>query len=96
MLYEVITEKVHHYISSKRSIKSNVYILKAKEYIDNNYSLQDLTLQNVAEHVNMGVCYFSSIFRKELGEPFITYLTNVRINKAKELFETTDLRNNFV
>ncbi len=81
--------KVSHYLSSKRSSKQSSSIQKAKNYIDSNYSSPLLTLQSVAEHVNMGVCYFSSVFKQETDETFINYVTKVRIEKAKELLSTS-------
>lgn len=80
------------YLNSHKVNNYDPRIKEAKHFIEENYNSYDITLQNVAEEVNMGVCYFSSMFKKETGESFINYLTNIRINKAKELFLTTDLK----
>lgn len=90
---DVLTQlslEVSHYLKSQ--LTGNSRINEAKAYIEANYNSPDITLQKVAETVNMGVCYFSSIFKKETGDAFISYLTDIRIAKAKELFETTDLK----
>ncbi|MDF2614421.1 MAG: two component transcriptional regulator, AraC family [Clostridia bacterium] len=87
-----VSLKVSHYLSSKRTSKLSSLIRKAKNYIDANYSSTDLTLQAVAEHVNMGVCYFSSVFKQETDETFINYVTKVRIEKAKELLATSEYK----
>lgn len=88
-LIKEISQKAAAYVASQNSTSCNTQIQEAKNYIKANFASPDITLQEVAEHVNMGVCYFSSIFKKETGESFINYLTSVRIEKAKELFETT-------
>lgn len=88
-LIKNLTLKTAEFVQSQNSNSGNIRIKEAKLYIEKNYSSTDITLQCVAEHVNMGVCYFSSMFKKETGESFITYLTATRINKAKELFDTT-------
>ncbi|MNN62848.1 HTH-type transcriptional regulator YesS [compost metagenome] len=36
--------------------------------------------------------YISLIFKKETGETLTDYITRIRINKAKELLLTTDLK----
>ncbi len=57
---------------------------KAKEYIHNNYAMSDLTLNKVASKVNISPNYFSSLFNQETGMTFIEYLTDIRMDKAKE------------
>lgn len=76
-------------ILSKRGEKSNSVIETAKKYIKNNYS-RDISLEDVSRVVNISPYYFSKIFKEDTGENFIEYLTNIRIEKAKELLETTD------
>ena len=46
----------------------------------------EVSLNTVASSVNMSPSYFSSIFSKEAGKTFVEYLTEVRMEKAKELF----------
>lgn len=58
---------------------------KAKAYIMENYMLEDMSLNKLASHVNMSPSYFSSIFSQESGKTFVEYLTEVRMEKAKEL-----------
>lgn len=66
-------------------------ILKAKEYIEDNFN-KDLSLEDIAEHVFLSPVYFSRLFKKETNENFIDYLKKVRIIKAKRLLKNTDNR----
>lgn len=66
-------------------------IEQAKEYIMKNYANQDISLNDVAEYVNISSSHFSTIFSRETGSTFIRYLTDLRMNKAKELLKCTDL-----
>lgn len=69
----------------------SIEIYKAKEYIDKHLS-EKLTLNQVAEMVSLSPNYFSSMWKKEMNIGFVDYITEQRVEKAKELFATTDLR----
>ncbi len=58
--------------------------MTAKRFIDSNFH-RDITLEDVAKEVNLSTYYFSKLFKSEVGENFIDYLTQVRIDRAKEL-----------
>ena len=60
-------------------------IATAKEEIEKKYMSEEISLNTVAMRVSMSPSYFSSIFSKEVGKTFVEYLTEVRMNKAKEL-----------
>ncbi|KWX77582.1 helix-turn-helix domain-containing protein [Paenibacillus jilunlii] len=47
-------------------------------------------LEELAASINYSVPYFSSMFKKAVGESFVQYLTRLRIEKAKLLLLTTD------
>ena len=71
---------------------SNTVIKKAKEYISNNYTCDELSLSSVAEAINLSSTYFSSIFKKDVGTNFVDYLTKIRLDKAKELLCCTSMQ----
>jgi len=64
----------------------------AKEYIEQHYIDPDLTLKNVASRANLSASHFSTVFSQETCQTFKEYLTEMRINKAKELLRMTTLR----
>lgn len=66
-------------------------IWKAKAYLQDNSHDPTLSLQSVADHVGLSASYFSSIFSHEVGETFVEYVTNLRIERAKELLRTTNM-----
>lgn len=76
-------------ILSKKEEKSNSIIEQAKTHIKENFA-KDISLDDVSRTVNISPYYFSKIFKEETGVNFIEYLTNVRIDKAKELLRKTD------
>lgn len=64
--------------------KSNAYIRSALRYIGDHYA-QHLTLDQVAGHVHLNSCYFSSLFREVMGISFREYLCRVRVEESKRL-----------
>ena len=64
---------------------SKTAINQAKCYISEHFHEPDISLGSVAASVNICASYFCFLFKKELGETFVGYLTNERMKKAKEL-----------
>ena len=62
----------------------------AKQYIADHYSESGLSVDDICAHLGVGTSYFSSVFKKETGMSFVTYLTDVRMNEAQRLLDTTD------
>ena len=67
-------------------------ISQAKEYIEHHYADPDLSLNEVAARANLSASHFSAVFSQETRQTFKEYLTEIRINKAKELLRMTRLR----
>ena len=76
-------------VSTKAAEKSQGAVEVAKNYIQNNYS-RDISLDEVSQEVNISPYYFSKIFKEDVGEGFVEYLTKIRMEKAKELLTTTE------
>ncbi|MGL5715585.1 MAG: helix-turn-helix domain-containing protein [Paraclostridium sp.] len=78
---------------SKRlsSIKPyNLHVKKSLEYIDTYYDV-DLKIDEVCDHLNINKSYFCSLFKKETGYTFTSYLNKFRVDKSKHLLSDTDL-----
>ncbi len=60
-----------------------------KSYIEKNYADEELSLNILASHVNFSPNHLSMIFSQQTGKTFIKYLTDYRMNKAKELLRCT-------
>lgn len=57
--------------------------------IDDEYT-KNIKLEEVAKRVGVSSQYLSKIFKDETGQTFIEYLTNLRINRAKDIIQTSD------
>ena len=65
-------------------------------YIEENYADEDLSLNLLASHVNFSPNHLSMIFSQQTGQTFIKYLTDFRMNKAKELLRCTGKRSSVI
>ena len=60
------------------------------DYIERNLK-RGISLEDVANHVNISTYYLSKIFKKEMGVNFITYVTDRKMDLAKEMLVNTDI-----
>ena len=68
---------------------NSYYINQILDYVQKNYR-RDLSLEEVAEYVNLSSGYLSNYFKEKVGMNFVDYLTKLRIEKAKELLMHTN------
>lgn len=81
---------VHDKEVNKKNLSSNNnQIISAIDYIEDNFK-ENITLDKIAATCNLSPCYFSKLFKKEMGINFNTYLNNKKIEYAKEILKTTD------
>lgn len=52
----------------------------------------NITLEVIAERINLSTPYLGALFSKELGTTFNQYLTNIRMKKASELLIDTSFK----
>lgn len=80
------------YSASRLNVAETDVIVKAKRYMADHYEDCELSLSKVADYVGLNEKYFTNRFTKETGENFSSYLTALRMQKAKELLKTTTFK----
>jgi YesN/AraC family two-component response regulator len=85
-----IVEPIVTQLNSKKNQEYEHFITKVTDYIEAHYHL-DISLDQCAQICNLSPQYLSKLFKRTLDISFIEYVTQVRVMKAKELLETTDL-----
>ena len=66
-------------------------VAQVKNYIYHNYD-QNLSVEMLAERVYLSAGYLSAVFKEETGMNLNRFIREVRMNKAKELLETTNMK----
>ena len=78
------------YAKPQNSIDYTNHIVKAtKEYMEQHYA-EDISLEDMADHVNISPQYFSKLIKKTTGFNFTDWLSMLRVKKAKELLTNSN------
>lgn len=83
---------VMNYTENRHDNRQADTILRAKRFLADNFANPELTLKATADYVGLNEKYFSSRFTKEAGETVSAYLTDLRMQRAKRLLVSTDLK----
>ncbi|MBP3912233.1 MAG: response regulator [Niameybacter sp.] len=81
---------IHENLHKERYDTMKQLIVEAKKYITEHFTNPDLSVEMVCEHLHISQAYFSTLFKKETGQTYISYLTELRLNKAIELLNKTE------
>ncbi len=84
--------KISRFLNEQRESYGKKQALQALEYIERNYMKSDVNLNSVCNYLAMSTSYFSTLFKSCTGETFIEALTKKRMEKARELLESTSLK----
>lgn len=68
---------------------TNSNFFKLLKFVNAHY-MEDISLAGTAAILHMNPNYVSQMFRRETGETFTRYITDLRITQAKKLLRTED------
>ncbi|BCS81899.1 response regulator transcription factor [Anaerocellum diazotrophicum] len=72
--------------------KMGSLIKKVIDYIKDNYNSGEISLSDISEKFFVSPSYLSRLFKKETGKNLSDFINEYRIEKAKHLLLTTDLK----
>lgn len=87
-LYETMVEALSKKSEMLGDCKGTVRSIR--KFIENNYH-NELLVKGIAKEFNLNPNYLSGIFKKEVGDSLISYLTKVRLEKTCQLLKETDM-----
>lgn len=74
------------FVMQRSSLMDNPIIEKAVKFI-NEHIAENISLEDTAAEVNVSPFYLSKLFKEEKNENYISYLTDLRMQKAQELLK---------
>ena len=77
-------------ISAQPEVQQERMISKITRYLQEHLA-EEVSLTVLAEIFHLNGQYISQLFKSEIGVNFLTYLTNIRIEKAKQFLLSTSL-----
>lgn len=63
---------------------------KAQDYIGSHYMEPDLSLTELCSYLGFSCSYFSTLFKRHMGQNYSCYLTDLRLRRAAQLLKDTD------
>lgn len=85
---------MHEYVDShmkslftdcEEEVKRNKIIKRVMDYMNHNLADKDISIKLLADEVYLTPTYLSSLFKKTTGMTIGQYLTEIRMQRAKEL-----------
>ena len=86
------TEQIMTSIDGHKNDESNHLIQLAKKYIGEHLNDEGMCLESVSDHIGLSRIYFCKLFHKVEGISFNAYLKQERIDLAKKLLLTTNMK----
>ncbi|MFE6075106.1 response regulator [Paenibacillus sp. NPDC057886] len=83
---------VQHRIASGRQHVYKDIVEQALSFTKEHYADPDLSIQKVCGHLHISPGYFCGIFKKEVQLTFLQYLMQMRMEAAKELLRSTEMK----
>ena len=87
---ESISGRALEIVQAQRVSKTQSFVGRALDFVRDHYSDSNLDLEMVCSSLGVSAAYFSTVFKKETGSAFITYLTDYRMKEAIRLMDEED------
>lgn len=73
---------------------TTVLMKRACAYIETNYAMNDISVEQLAAQFDLDRSYFCRLFKKAVGKPPQQYILDVRMKKAAQLMRYNDMKMN--
>lgn len=96
LIVKGFAQLVGHYVRQRKENHTDSMKNRILNYIREEFANNDLSLSYVADHFFITPNYLSAFFKEQVGDTFLNYLTNLRIERARRLLVETDYAVNVI
>lgn len=89
-LFYTLFQKITDVLQENLLQKHRQTVERIQDYVQHNYSRSALSMNEVADQIDMSAAYLGRLFKQVTGTTFTEYLSNFRLQKACEALLTTD------
>ncbi len=86
-VHSIVLSYARQYIDGDHPLPERSYADLAADLIHRDYA-EEISLLSIANQINVNPSYLSRVFKQEKGENFVSYLTRVRMERAKSFLES--------
>jgi two-component system response regulator YesN len=91
-IYAYLQQKMEVFFSCINDVPARKPIYSIIMYLEKNYGRKSISIQEIADSVFLTSAYVCNLFKKETGKTIIQYLNDYRIEKAKTLLKSNELK----
>lgn len=92
-LHEKLVQKTGDFFQAATNAEEeNSTIFLIKDYISQKYMNETLSVKDISDHVFLSTSYVCTFFKNETGQTLNQYLTEFRMEKAKQLLAVPDTK----
>lgn len=94
---ESMKKIIIHYLTEIKIVKDtddsdNRIVYLAKQIVSERYQDVSLSVSAIADELHVSLAYLSTLFKLETGQTLVKYITNYRMEQAKYLLETSNVK----
>lgn len=94
-LKQLVTDiccNVCRFIANKKESKNVVLLNQLKDYVHDQYRNPSISLESIAKQFGISPSYATRFFKDHTGDSLMRYIDGMRMDQAKLLLTTTDLK----
>ena len=90
--FERKIQLIEEHVRRRRNDAVHSRIDRARDIIARRFAEKSFSLHDICAELYLSTSQFSALFKEGTGRTFVEYLTETRVDEAKRLLKTTDMR----